>query len=113
MIKTPKVEIFRRELKPGTNVAPFEGEIDPEIKTCGYANGNTSDPRTAGPGYDCRVDIESGLWGFCPTALAAVSDCNLAGFCQDSAACSIGCGLESRTNVASVTWYVPSPMPNE
>ncbi|KAH8660437.1 hypothetical protein BX600DRAFT_523389 [Xylariales sp. PMI_506] len=60
--------------------------------TCGYENGDPSEPRTANAGYDCRVDVTLGLWGFCPTTVILASDCGLAGVCQDNYSCTDGCG---------------------
>ncbi|KAG5984361.1 hypothetical protein E4U55_005036 [Claviceps digitariae] len=41
--------------------------IQTELSTCGYLNGDPTIPRIAKSGYNCRVDTLNGLWGFCPT----------------------------------------------
>ena len=43
--------------------------------------------RVAKPGFDCRVDAQRGLWGFCPTRVIYASDCGLAGYCFDNFSC--------------------------
>lgn len=70
--------------------------------TCGYLNGSAAEPRTAGPGWDCRFDTAHGLWGFCPVTVIAATDCGLAGNCVDSHACTSGCGL---TGIAGITTF--------
>ncbi|KAK3934502.1 hypothetical protein QBC46DRAFT_427149 [Diplogelasinospora grovesii] len=62
------------------------------MSTCGYLNGDASVSWVAPAGYDCRVDTLYGIWGFCPTTIAAVSDCGLGGYCFDSFSCTLGCG---------------------
>jgi hypothetical protein len=60
--------------------------------------------RTAEAGFDCRVDTQSGLWGFFETSNTAASDC-LAGYCIDDHDCAEGCGpLEDRPDIKSTTW---------
>ena len=72
---------------------------------CGYENGNASQPRTANSGYDCRVDTENALWGFCPTTVISATDCGLAGYCIDQSSCSTGCGpWPLRTDITTFTW---------
>jgi hypothetical protein len=34
---------------------------------CGYVNGDAERAREAGPGFECRVDTENSIWGFCPS----------------------------------------------
>jgi hypothetical protein len=72
--------------------------------TCGFANGNANEPRTAAPGYDCTVDTAHGLWGFCPTTVVAATDCGLAGNCVDAYSCSTGCGLVGVPGITTFTW---------
>ncbi|KAI0469687.1 hypothetical protein GGR56DRAFT_662208 [Xylariaceae sp. FL0804] len=72
--------------------------------TCGYANGDPANPRTANSGFDCRVDADQGLWGFCPTTVISASDCGLAGACVDQGACSSGCGKTQSTELTTFTW---------
>ncbi|KAH5971991.1 hypothetical protein HBI85_062000 [Parastagonospora nodorum] len=77
------------------------------IDTCGYSEGDPKNPRTADPGFDCRVDAKNGLWGFCPTTVALPVDCGLAGVCVDSHSCTKGCGrLTRRTDITTVSWSV-------
>ncbi|CEJ92804.1 hypothetical protein VHEMI08434 [[Torrubiella] hemipterigena] len=73
------------------------------VSTCGYLNGNPSKPRTANSGYNCRVDTQDGLWGFCPTSVIAASDCGLAGSCVDQFKCSKGCGFIDKTQLTTFT----------
>ncbi|KAH4016346.1 hypothetical protein HBI81_194570 [Parastagonospora nodorum] len=74
------------------------------IDTCGYSEGDPKNPRTADPGFDCRVDAKNGLWGFCPTTVALPVDCGLAGVCVDSHSCTKGCGrLTRRTDITTVS----------
>ncbi|KHE87566.1 hypothetical protein GE21DRAFT_1281687 [Neurospora crassa] len=61
-----------------------------------FLSGEVSKTRTANPGYDCRIDLGARLWGFCPTAVIAASDCGLAGSCVDNHACSKGCGYTNQ-----------------
>lgn len=75
-----------------------------DVSTCGYLNGDPSKPRTANAGYNCRVDTQNGLWGFCPTSVIAASDCGLAGSCVDDFKCSKGCGFVDKTQLTTITW---------
>ena len=77
-----------------------------DVSTCGYLNGNAGLPRTANPGFDCRVDTKNAIWGFCPTTILAVSDCGLVGGCVDLHACSGGCGIADDPSVTTFTWFV-------
>lgn len=77
-----------------------------DVSTCGYLNGNASLPRTANPGFDCRVDNKNAIWGFCSTAILAVSDCGLVGGCVDAHACDGGCGISGDPNATTVGWFV-------
>ncbi|KAH6695171.1 hypothetical protein F5X68DRAFT_29020 [Plectosphaerella plurivora] len=75
--------------------------ITTELSTCGYFKGDPNRPRTADSGYNCRIDVRNGLWGFCPTSVVAASDCGLAGSCYDTARCSTGCGMTERTDLTT------------
>jgi hypothetical protein len=77
------------------------------MSTCGFKTGDPNQPRTADEGFDCRVDTQNGLWGFCPTSVMAASDCGLAGNCVDSHACASGCGIFGNSKITTFTWYVP------
>jgi hypothetical protein len=74
------------------------------VSTCGYASGDASRPRTAEPGFDCRVDTQHGLWGFCPTTVVNAVDCGLAGACFDNRACTSGCGILEESAVTTISW---------
>jgi hypothetical protein len=77
------------------------------VTTCGYVNGDPQSPRTADPGYGCRVDTANGLWGFCPTSVISAKDCGLAGMCVDEHSCTSGCGrLSDRSDVTTFSWLV-------
>ncbi|KAF4785904.1 hypothetical protein HER10_EVM0011311 [Colletotrichum scovillei] len=69
---------------------------------CGYYNGDPEKARTADPGFGCRLDIDRGLWGFCPTTVISAKDCGLAGNCVDSQNCKSGCG---KTGIAGLTTF--------
>ena len=36
-------------------------QVAAPVTTCGYGNGDPKDPRTADPGFGCRVDTANGL----------------------------------------------------
>lgn len=69
-----------------------------------YLNGIPTATRTANSGYDITVDLQNGLWGFCPTSVIAATDCGLAGSCVDSHSCSDGCGFTG-LDLTTFTWY--------
>ncbi|OAG23618.1 hypothetical protein CC77DRAFT_1017273 [Alternaria alternata] len=74
------------------------------VTTCGYLDGKPENPRTADPGYGCRVDTANGLWGFCPTSVLSAKDCGLAGLCIDNHSCTTGCGrLSDRADITTFT----------
>jgi hypothetical protein len=90
-----------------------ERQASAPITTCGYLDGNPQNPRTADPGYVCRVDTANGLWGFCPTSVSSAKDCGLAGLCIDNHSCTTGCGrLFDRADITTFTWLV-APLPYE
>jgi hypothetical protein len=68
-----------------------------------FSTGDSSKTRTANSGFDCRVDVLNGLWGFCPTTVISPTDCGLAGSCVDSFGCSKGCGFTNAPPTA-FTW---------
>jgi hypothetical protein len=71
--------------------------------TCGFDTDGIA--RTAEAGFDCRVDTQNGLWGFCEVLNTAASDCGFAGYCIDDQDCAGGCGpLENRPDIKSITW---------
>lgn len=100
--------------RPAETPSPNELIFDAELRrrqttaspaTCGYAGGDASKPRTAGAGFNCRVDTSNGIWGFCPTTVVSARDCGLAGYCQDLNTCSDGCGpLPNRADITTFTW---------
>ncbi|KAK1448372.1 hypothetical protein CCUS01_11780 [Colletotrichum cuscutae] len=71
---------------------------------CGYYNGDPAKARTADPGFGCRLDIDRGLWGFCPTTVISAKDCGLAGNCVDSRNCKSGCGKTGIAGLTTFTW---------
>ena len=79
---------------------------DDRLTTCGYHNGDPDRPRSAESGFDCRIDTEYGLWGFCPTTVISARDCGLAGNCVDRHACSKGCGITGISGITTFTWLV-------
>lgn len=78
-------------------------QITSSSSTCGFLNGDPDQPRTAEPGFACRVDTLEALWGFCSTTIISASDCAFAANCIDSYLCANGCG--KRTGLTTVTWY--------
>ncbi|KAJ9157215.1 hypothetical protein NKR23_g363 [Pleurostoma richardsiae] len=68
-----------------------------------FLTGDVSQPRTADEGFDCRVDLLNGLWGFCPNSVIAATDCGLAGSCFDSSSCSDGCGFTNSRDLTTFT----------
>lgn len=76
------------------------------VSTCGFNDGDANQPRTANSGFDCRVDTQHALWGFCPTTVISATDCGLAGNCVDSHSCSNGCGITGTPGITTFTWYV-------
>ncbi|TFB00764.1 hypothetical protein CCMA1212_007420 [Trichoderma ghanense] len=90
---------------PLRNETEFDKRADmqTEMSTCGYQNGDPNKFRTANPGFDCRVDTMNGLWGFCPVTVIAATDCGLAGSCVDHGSCSSGCGKTDNTKLTTFT----------
>ncbi|KAK1832000.1 hypothetical protein QBC39DRAFT_349926 [Podospora conica] len=83
-------------------------QVKTAFSTCGYLNGDPALSWVAGQGFNCRVDIAQGVWGFCPTSVIAASDCGLGGFCFDAGPCSKGCGRASlKDNPKVTTWTCP------
>ncbi|PTB62600.1 hypothetical protein BBK36DRAFT_1172362 [Trichoderma citrinoviride] len=78
-------------------------DVQTEMSTCGYQNGDPNKFRTANPGFDCRVDTANGLWGFCPVTVVAATDCGLAGSCVDQGSCSDGCGKTDNPRLTTFT----------
>jgi len=90
----------------GLDFGPLERRQNAvKVSTCGFGSGRADRPRTADPGFDCRVDTKNAIWGFCPTTVIAASDCGLAGACVDSHGCSTGCGIHSDPSITTFTWY--------
>lgn len=79
-------------------------DVQTEMSTCGYEDGDPKRFRTANPGFDCRVDTMNGLWGFCPVTVIAATDCGLAGSCVDHGSCSSGCGKTANPDLTTFTW---------
>lgn len=81
-----------RDTMEAHNILKFRA-VTTQMSTCGYYDGDPSKVRTADPGYNCRVDISRGLWGFCPTTVISANDCGMAGACVDEGTCSSVCGF--------------------
>ncbi|PKS08392.1 hypothetical protein jhhlp_005336, partial [Lomentospora prolificans] len=108
-------ERMTRSLESSITAAPLHNtshEHHAELKkrqsvnnrvTCGYLDGDADKPRSAESGFNCRVDTERGLWGFCPTSVIAASDCGLAGNCVDKHSCSRGCGIRGMAGITTFT----------
>lgn len=80
-------------------------QFDMDLTTCGYSNGNPTLPITAVKGFQCRIDIENGLWGFCSADVQAASDCSFVGQCFDTHTCERGCGkTDGSSGIISTTW---------
>lgn len=95
------------ELASHAHERMFERQAFAPITTCGYVDGDAQSPRTADPGYGCRVDTANGLWGFCPTSVISAKDCGLAGMCVDEHSCTAGCGrLSDRSDITTFSWSV-------
>ncbi|KAL3955554.1 hypothetical protein ACCO45_011117 [Purpureocillium lilacinum] len=77
--------------------------INPQLSTCGFLNGDPSKPRAAAPGYNCRVDAERGIWGFCPTSVIYARDCGFIGSCVDDHGCSSACGFPDKSESTTFT----------
>ncbi|KAH6877142.1 hypothetical protein B0T10DRAFT_552252 [Thelonectria olida] len=84
------------------NIQLQERAISTKFSTCGYLTGDADHIRTANKGYDCLVDTDAGLWGFCTTTLTDVEDCNLAAACSDKHDCSNGCGMTGTKGLLTI-----------
>ncbi|KAF2831735.1 hypothetical protein CC86DRAFT_463551 [Ophiobolus disseminans] len=73
-------------------------------QTCGFKSGDPGKPRVAASGWYCATDTVLNYWGFCPGSISKVEDCYIARVCQDSKACSSGCGRQG----FSSTYRCPS-----
>jgi hypothetical protein len=84
---------------------------DDSDSTCGYFDGDASQPRTANPGFRCVDDATYGIWGFCTTAVQVpnAGNCGMIGRCTDSASCTTGCGRWdlsiSPALYSTLVWY--------
>jgi hypothetical protein len=87
----------------------FSIAITSAAEPCGYKDGDSAKPRSAAPGWTCRVDTELGLWGFYPETVTSPTNpnCGLAGVFVDSHSCTAGCGrLKDRADITTYTWSV-------
>ena len=66
-----------------------------------FSGGDASNTRKALSGYDIRVDLANGAWGFCDSNNAG--QCDMAGTCVDDYSCSSGCGFANGNTVLK-TW---------
>lgn len=94
---------------PRRNHAEIDKRIlTSQLSTCGYEDGDPERVRSANSGFNCRVDTQNGLWGFCATTIVSATDCGMVGCCVDTHTCSDGCGLTDRTDMTTFTWFVSS-----
>ncbi|KAK0750762.1 hypothetical protein B0T18DRAFT_339930 [Schizothecium vesticola] len=86
-------------------------QVKTVFSTCGYLNGDPALSWVAGQGFNCRVDVAHGGWGFCPTSVIAVSDCGLGGFCFDAGPCSKGPEADDKTDAkfCSIATLIAGP----
>ena len=70
-----------------------------------FSTGDASKPRSADSGFEARVDLLNGVWGFCATTDTDAADCGMPGSCFDSFSCSKGCGF-TNAPLSTLTWYV-------
>ncbi|ERT03377.1 hypothetical protein HMPREF1624_01691 [Sporothrix schenckii ATCC 58251] len=94
---------FRAATQQPTAVALAAAQTDGQLITCGYLDGNASAPRSAQPGFDCRIDTQHGIWGFCPTTVIAATDCGLAAACSDSGTCTSICEFNAASGLTTIT----------
>ncbi|KIH86391.1 hypothetical protein SPBR_08487 [Sporothrix brasiliensis 5110] len=94
---------FRAATQQPTTVALAAAQTDGQLITCGYLDGNASAPRSAQPGFDCRIDTLHGIWGFCPTTVIAATDCGLAAACSDSGTCTSICEFNAASGLTTIT----------
>lgn len=106
VLPTPVARLPRRNVEQHGTDFDKRVDIQTQMSTCGFQNGDPSKMRTADPGFDCRVDTMNGLWGFCPVTAIAATDCGLAGSCVDQASCSGGCG---QTDMNQLTTFTCGP----
>ncbi|KAK4133962.1 hypothetical protein BT67DRAFT_36474 [Trichocladium antarcticum] len=94
--------LFGRQRRSNNGTSPAANRLNKRIQQQAvlatrfstlFVGGDPAKTRTANSGFDCRVDILNGLWGFCPATVIAATDCGLAGSCVDSFSCSKGCGF--------------------
>ncbi|KAL6885412.1 hypothetical protein GGI43DRAFT_432461 [Trichoderma evansii] len=87
---------------PQRNGTEFDkrADIQTEMSTCGFQNGDLKKMRTANPGFDCRVDTMNGLWGFCPVTVGSKQFCSTAllTFGVDQTYSYIACGGSPKTD---------------
>ncbi|KAK1589611.1 uncharacterized protein LY79DRAFT_236106 [Colletotrichum navitas] len=86
------------------NYGRMRRQLEMDLTTCGYSDGNPTLPITALEGFQCRVDEGNGLWGLCNSGVREVSDCNFPGYCFDTHTCEKGCGkTDQGSNAISTT----------
>lgn len=84
----------------GLNI--LQKRLTTEFETC-FQDGDPTKIRTANAGFNCRVDVNNGLWGFCPQTVRAASDCGFFGVCIDVFSCTLGCGFAKDSKVKTQT----------
>lgn len=79
------------------------GRQDPVVTSFSavYVGGDASRRRTAESGYEIRLDVTNGAWGFCETKIP--DQCDMGGTCIDDSACSAGCGFSNK-GLRTWTW---------
>lgn len=112
--------LFGRQRRSNNGTSPAPNRLNKRVQQQAvlatrfstlFVGGDPAKTRTANGGFDCRVDILNGLWGFCPSTVIAATDCGLAGSCVDSFSCSKGCGFTDMP-LTTFTWYVHIAGPN-
>ncbi|RSL69691.1 hypothetical protein CEP54_002214 [Fusarium duplospermum] len=76
--------------------------ITTEYSTCGYANGDPDEPRTAEPGHKCMLNPKNKLFAFCDVN-ADLEHCGMVGRCFDQHGCKKGCGKMSQSELLAVS----------
>ncbi|RSL38675.1 hypothetical protein CEP53_014672 [Fusarium sp. AF-6] len=76
--------------------------ITTEYSTCGYANGDPDEPRTAEPGHKCMLNPKNKLFAFCDVN-ADLEHCGMVGRCFDQHDCKKGCGKITQSELLAVS----------
>ncbi|KAJ4181294.1 hypothetical protein NW755_011079 [Fusarium falciforme] len=76
--------------------------ITTEYSTCGYANGDPDEPRTAEPGHKCLLNPKNKLFAYCDVN-ADLEHCGMVGRCFDQHDCKKGCGKITQSELLAVS----------